>query len=198
VRNLRLLLPRAAAGGFSSLLQGGVDLEVPAGTTVQGLLAEVIGLSAEFIADRVSTVFLDGEPVDDLSTAVPGQGSVLALSAAMPGLVGGTMRRGSPLASMRSSVSHRPDEGEAGGEPAVVRVKVFNLLLMELGVPLLEKGVLLSAARLHSFLAGAGPSFWKSCREAVMDGRPITPGEAPVQELGEGEEPVLFSVNFEK
>ena len=198
MRNLRLLLPRAAAGGFSPLLQGGVDLEVPAGTTVQVLLSKVIGLSAEYVDDRVSTVFLDGEPVDDLSTAVPGRGSVLALSAAMPGLVGGTMRRGSPLASMRSSVSHRPDEGEAGEEPVIVRVKVFNLLLEELGVPLLEGGVRVSSTRLRSFLSRVSSSFWSSCREVVMDGRPLHPGESAVEKLGEREEPVLFTVSFEE
>jgi hypothetical protein len=198
VLNLRLLLPRAAAGEFSPLLQGGVDLTVPAGTTVQGLLSEVIGLSAEYIGGRVSTVFLDGKPVDDLPSAVLTHGSVLALSAAMPGLVGGAMRCGSPLASMRSSISHRPGGGDVGEEPVVVRVKVFNLLLGDLGVPLLEGGVLVSSTRLQSFLARADSSFWSSCREVVMDGRPLRPGKSAVEGLGEREEPVLFTVRFEE
>jgi hypothetical protein len=196
VRNLRLLLPRSAAGGFSPLLQGGVDLEVPAGTTVEGLLTEVVGLSREYVSDRVSTVFLDRDAVDDLTSAVLAQGSVLALSAAMPGLVGGTMRRGSPLAAMRSSVSHRPGGGEGGDEPVTVRVKVFNLLLEELGVPLLAGGVVVSSARLRSFLARVAPSFWSGCREAVMDSHPLSPGETVVHELGEDDEPILFTVRF--
>ena len=198
MRDLRLLLPRSAAGGFSPLLQGGVDLEVPAGTTVEGLLTEEIGLSREYVSDRVSTVFLDGDAVDDLTSAVLAQGSVLALSAAMPGLVGGTMRRGSLLAAMRSSVSHRPGGGDVGEEPVTVRVKVFNLLLEELGVPLLEGGVRVSSTRLRSFLSRVSSSFWSSCREVVMDGRPLHPGESAVEKLGEREEPVLFTVSFEE
>jgi len=197
VRNLRLLLPRAAAGEFSPLLQGGVDLEVPAGTTVQALLSEVIGLSAEYIDDRVATVFLDGKPVDDLQSAVLMPGSVLALSAAMPGLVGGTMRRGGPLASMRSSVSYRPAAGDGDGRPVVARVKVFNLLVKELGPPLLEKGILVPSARLAAFLSGLPHSFWSDCREVMIDGEPLEPGPSVGERLIGTDDPVGFSVIFE-
>jgi hypothetical protein len=42
---------------------------------------------------RVSTVCLDGHPVDDLDACLLGDGSRLALSGALPGLAGACLRR---------------------------------------------------------------------------------------------------------
>jgi len=198
VRKLRLHLRREASGDLSPLLQGGVGLELPAGTTVQGLLRSVVGLSPEYVGERVATVFLDGKPVDDLQSAVLMPGSVLALSAAMPGLVGGTMRRGGPLASMRSGVSYRPAAGDGDGRPVVIRVKVFNLLVEELGPPLLERGILVTSDRLAAFLSALPSSFWRDCRNVMIDGEPLEPGPAVGERLGGTKDPVGFSVIFEE
>ncbi len=195
---LRLALRRRRAEDFSALLQGGVLLEVPAGTSVRDLLVRQLDLTPHYVANRISTVFLDGGPVDDLRTATLREGSSLALSAAMPGLVGGTMRSGSPLAAFRSTVSHRPDRPGAPGRPVTVRVKLFNLLMEEVGLPLLEQGVLVEASRLAAFLSRAWPSLREGSCEISSDGRTLGAG-LPVEEALRGsDDPVRLVVQFEE
>ena len=47
-----------------------------------------------------------------------GHGDTLALSAAMPGLVGATMRRGGYFAGLRANISHRDQDRRFKGESA--------------------------------------------------------------------------------
>ncbi|HEX9290245.1 MAG TPA: hypothetical protein VF904_12040, partial [Anaeromyxobacteraceae bacterium] len=72
-------------------------------------------------------------------------GSLLALSAAMPGLVGATLRRSGPYAVMRAAITRTADRTpqEARGGTIVIRLKLFNLLLEEMGPVLLERGMVL-------------------------------------------------------
>ena len=60
---------------------------------------------------------LDGKPVDDIGAALVQDGSTLALSAAMPGLVGATLRRGGAYSSFRSAITyHETGERLRAGE----------------------------------------------------------------------------------
>ena len=64
----------------------------------------------------------------------------LALSAAMPGLVGATLRRGGTYAAMRAAITRAAERGAAAArEEPLVRVKLFNLLIDELGPLLLAR-----------------------------------------------------------
>ncbi len=51
------------------LLQKGFVLEAEVGCSLRELLAERFGISAEYIENRIQTVFLDGKPVDDMDAA---------------------------------------------------------------------------------------------------------------------------------
>lgn len=113
--------------------------------SVLGFLVDDVGLTPEYVQQRITTVFLDGKVVDVLEDAMLREGSRLALSAAMPGLVGATLRRSGPYAAMRAEIT-RAAEHEVHVCPAattVVEVKLFNLLIDEIGPLLLERGVLL-------------------------------------------------------
>jgi hypothetical protein len=90
------LIPR-----FFQLLQQGFAVKVQAGCSVKTLLCEQLGLSPEYLEERIQTIFLDGRPVDDVNSAIIEDGSTLALSAAMPGLAGATLRKGGYYAPMR-------------------------------------------------------------------------------------------------
>jgi len=92
---------------FFSLLQKGFMLEVKVGCSVRSLLLDQMGLSAEYIERRIQTLFVDSKPVDDLDRVAIRDGSTLALSSAMPGLLGATLRRGGYYAAMRSQITHR-------------------------------------------------------------------------------------------
>lgn len=137
-------LGRAELSRFEALLQRGVAVRAGA-RTVLAFLVDEVGLTPEYVRDRITTVFLDGQVVDALEDAVLGEGSRLALSAAMPGLVGATLRRSGPYAAMRAEITRSPEhERDARTRaPVVIQVKLFNMLIHEVGPALLARGVLL-------------------------------------------------------
>jgi hypothetical protein len=137
---------------FFPLLQQGVTVPARVGCSLKSLLCEQFAIPAEYVTDRITTVFLDNRPVDDLDRTLAQNGSRVTLSAAMPGLVGATMRRGGFYAALRQGISHAADSGTAAGECGTVRVKLFNLLLTELGPLVLARGLILEQGELNDLL----------------------------------------------
>ncbi|OQX15922.1 MAG: hypothetical protein BWK80_40550 [Desulfobacteraceae bacterium IS3] len=119
--------------------QQGVQIKIPTGCSLKTLLCEVWEIPQDYVTNRISTIFLDGKPVDDLEAAMIRDGSVLSLSAAMPGLVGAVMRRGGSLASFRSSITYAENENMPERKEGVITLKLFNLLIAELGEYLSQK-----------------------------------------------------------
>jgi hypothetical protein len=157
---------------FFVLLQQGVRIRRRVGCTVDAFLRQDIDVSPETI-ERIQSIMLDGKPVDDIGSAIVQDGATLALSAAMPGLVGATLRRGGAYASFRSTITYREmEQPHASGEGLVV-IKLFNLLMAELGPGLLQKGVLLEAAVLLGFLADREQELREGCR-IMLGGRLVT------------------------
>ena len=66
-----------------------------------------LGLSPEYVDKRIQTLFLNGKAIDNPDTALLKEDSTLALSAAMPGLLGATLRKGSYYARMRNEISYQ-------------------------------------------------------------------------------------------
>ncbi|MGA7578419.1 MAG: hypothetical protein ACLQUW_01255 [Desulfobaccales bacterium] len=91
---------------FFPLCQQGFLVQVPGSGSIRTILCRHLGLAPDYLEGRIQTIFLNGKPVDEIDTAVVGQGDTLALSAAMPGLVGATMRRGGTFC--RLAVQHQP------------------------------------------------------------------------------------------
>jgi hypothetical protein len=106
---------------LSALFQRGVLVPVTAGTRLTDFLLISLEIPRADLEERVQTIFLDGRPVDDPATAVMGPGSVVALSASLPGLVGATMRKGGTYASLRSSISHTEAAREEHGRQVGLR-----------------------------------------------------------------------------
>ena len=144
---------------FDALFQRGVRVSAHCGRSVQQFLTDELGLTPEYVKEHVSTVFLDGDVLDDLEKAVLRAGSTLALSAAMPGVVGATLRRGGYYAAMRDAITHDQElaSSEAKVATALVTVKLFNLLLKDLGPILLRRGIVVEAREAREAL-GAAPS----------------------------------------
>lgn len=133
---------------FFPLFQAGVDLRVENGCTVTELLTEQFGIPEDYISSRITTIFLNHKAVDDAGKALVTNGSTLALSGAMPGLVGATMRSGGHLAALRGAMTyHNPTEAVARGA-AQIRLKLFNLLLNELAPRFLAHGIIISTGQL--------------------------------------------------
>jgi hypothetical protein len=190
--HIRLSFAAGSLPGFTLLLQSGFVARTCDCGSIKAFLVDTMGLAPEFIESVIQSVFLDGRPVDDLDSANIREGSTLALSAAMPGLVGATMRRGGYYAPLRSGISHASDECQQGLFRGDVTVKLFNLVASELGPALLERGILVRGGNFEEFLATRPSEFWSACRSITVDGR-----EADARELREsrwGDQLVLFSV----
>ena len=178
---------------FFLLLQQGVKVRRRIGCSVIAFLREEIGASQEAI-ERVQSIMLDGKPVDDIGTALVHDGSTLALSAAMPGLVGATLRRGGAYASFRSAITYREaGQGCAAGE-GWVSVKVFNLLMAELGTALFRAGVLVETAALLTVLAEHAQEFRQGCA-ATLDGKPVDVGGLREDMAQAGADEVLLTIS---
>jgi hypothetical protein len=180
---------------FFPLLQQGVEVEVETGCTLRQLLIEQFGIPADYIASRITTLFLNNRAVDDAATAMVHDGAVLALSGAMPGLVGATMRSGGFYAAMRGAMTYHNEAELPTHRQGRIRLKLFNLLLDELGPRVLGRGVVLSAARLREFFAELPAEFrFRGCR---LNGRPLTVDrQHRLSELPEDAELLKLKVQF--
>lgn len=161
---------------FFQFLQDGFQLEAQVGCNIRKFLRNCCRLSPEIITNRISTVFLNGQPVDDLDDAFVMDGATLALSGAMPGLVGAVMRTNSPLRSFRSSITHDSNarsRQQQQPQRGFVRLKLFNTVMSELGPAFLREGILLEPFVVNNFLAQQSEGFSGGFREILLDREPI-------------------------
>ena len=170
--HLAFIVDEPLVSHFFLLLQSGVTVRSRTGCSVGVFLREEIRAGSDTI-EKIQSIILDGKPVDDLESAFIKDGSTLALSAAMPGLVGATLRRGGTYSSFRSAITyHETNEKVLPGE-GFVQVKLFNLLMAELGPALLRKGVIITSGDLLGFVAGQSEDFWQGCRRIALDNKPV-------------------------
>jgi hypothetical protein len=155
---------------FSSLLGQGFTLNIRTGISVRDLLCRQIGVSDDYLDQRIQTIFLDGKVVDNVDTAVIRKGSTLALSAAMPGLAGAVLRRGGAYAAMRSQISHKNNTTDVSDENGTVMLKLFNLVALELGPMCLKQGIWIDGKNLENFFQRVPDFFWDGCLTAEIDG----------------------------
>lgn len=191
---LEFVVERPLIPHFVLLLQQGVTVRSRVGCSIGEFLREELGAAAGTI-EKIQSVILDGRPVDDIESALVKNGSVLALSGAMPGLVGATLRRGGAYSSFRSAITYHETGQEYASGEGYVEIKLFNLLMAELGPVLLQKGVILSSANFLGFAAGQPPDFWEGCRKITFDSRPVNGRELMYPSVLSGVDRVFLSVS---
>ena len=179
---------------FFRLLQQGVRIRRRVGCPLEAFLREEIGASRETIG-RIQSIFLDGRPVDDIAAALVLDGSTLALSAALPGLVGATLRRGGSYSSFRSGITHREGGGACAPGTGWVTIKLFNLIMDELGPALLRDGVLVRANDLAGLLPELPEELWHEGGRVTLEGAPIDRGGLLDALSPRGAVPVLLEVS---
>ena len=181
---------------FGLLQRGFIVSEIRPGSSLASFLTERLGLSHEYIHGHISTIFLDGMPVDDLDSAVIRKGATLALSSALPGLVGATMRQGGALASLRNSITYRAtaaDLGDSSDGDIFLHLKLFNIVMHELGPSFLQQGVLVKRSELREFL-DARLDLLQKCGRILLDGRPVAAGKLSSESAFEGEGLIMLSI----
>ena len=172
--SLHLTLEADRIQDFFPLLQRGVMVKVQVGCSIKTMLCKQWGLGTEYVEERVKTIFLDGKTVDDIDSAVIKDGSTLALSAAMPGLAGAILRRGGPLASLRSQTTHREEKKYSSRGEGMVVLKLFNLIATELGPRFLKEGIHVRREDLYSYLKSFPEEFWAGCKLAEVDDQEVS------------------------
>ena len=185
VTNINLIVKPDRMSLFSSLLGQGFILKVQTGISVRDLLCWQIGVSNDYLDQRIQTIFLDGKVVDNVDTAVIRQGSALALSAALPGLAGATLRRGGAYAAMRSQISHKNNTVDDFDKNGTVMLKLFNLVSLELGPMFLKQGIWVDGKNLENFFQRVPDFFWDGCLIVEIDGISLDVRKIPLMEWKE-------------
>lgn len=156
---------------FSPLFQQGIIIKTLVGTSIKDFLVEGLGINLDYVETRIQTVFLNGKAVDDLENSAIKDGATLALSGALPGLVGATFRRGGTYASFRKAITLQEGKESIPLEEGRIVLKLFNLIVPELTPLLLARGVWITGAALDRFLTGLPQSFWEGCPEVGRNGQ---------------------------
>ncbi len=181
---------------FSPLLQQGVIIKTEVGCSIKDLLSRDLGITAEYMESRIQTVFLDGKAVDDLDSAIIHDGSALALSGALPGLVGATLRRKGTYASLRQAITLSEEKATVPQKEGRVVVKLFNLLVPELGLLLLAQGFWINGEELEQFLGERDEKFWSGCKTVQVDSRKTDVTTLKAIKWSHNQEPVLVKITF--
>lgn len=172
---------------FRPILEQGFWIQIEDSGTVQDVLCRQLGVAEDYLRDRVQTVFLNGKAVDDENTAVVNDGDRLALSASMPGLVGATMRKGGFFSGLRANISHRkPAEAPGSKSGAVITIKLFNMIALEIGALFLARGIGIRGRQLTGLRDRLGDRFWQQIRTAEINGRPCELTELKSTDWGDG------------
>jgi hypothetical protein len=182
------LLPR-----FLKLLEQGFFVKTQAGCSIKDLLCEQLQIKEEYLDKRIQTLFLNGKAVDDVETAYLQDDATLALSAAMPGLVGATFRKGGTFAPMRNSISYDAGISIQGEGEARVKLKLFNMVLKELGPVFLANDVWIQVDKFKQFLAKYLTEIKATCSLFQLDGENVDIAE--FEEMNLKNEEILLQVS---
>ena len=180
---ITFIVSQQAFKEFSQILQRGFFIRIKTGCSLEELLVEQMGIEKRYVEERLSTIFLNGRPVDDLRAAVVHDGSTLSLSAAMPGLAGASMRRKGVYASLRSAINYREKEVADVRHEGFIEVKLFNLVMIELGPHFFKRGIYVRSDNLAEFIALMTVDLRTGCRVILPGDRPVS-GEAVIEILG--------------
>ncbi len=168
-----LTLKPEAIHSLFPLLRHGVMVNVPIGCSIRTVLIEYFRLHPEYVENRIKTVLLNGNPVDDIDSVIISDGSTLALSAAMPGLAGAILRRSSPLATLRSQIINSTESETDSHLRGMIVLKIFNLLINEIGPAVLQRGVYVRGEDLENHFVRLPEEFWQGCTAATLGGQNV-------------------------
>ncbi len=151
VFEVELFLHRGTLHKLTSLLQSGIKEQATCDEPIGRFLEKLPGFTEAYIANDIQTIFLNGNPVDDLETPLTSRKATIALSAAMPGLAGAIFRRNSLHAALRKT-SPPVDNNQKHAGTVSIQLKLFNAVAANRGPGLFQKGVSLSSKTLSQYL----------------------------------------------
>jgi hypothetical protein len=194
--NLSLLVRPELLTIFSQLAERGFMVNIQTGCSVKELICNQLGIAEDYLEKRIQTIFLNAKAIDDLDSTIVTDDSTLALSGAMPGLVGVTMRRGGFYASLRSQISHEKNLSASHRGDGQIVIKLFNLVLKELGPGILQQGIRTKAKNLQDLLNRHLNELKTGCISGELDGKQV--GINNLLELDWDDQTVFLQVRSEK
>ena len=195
-QHLRLIVETTMISRFMQLAERGFRLKIEASLSIRELLCQHLGISEDYVDNRIQTIFLDGKPVDDVDTASVQNGSKLALSAAMPGLVGITFRKGGFYAALRETISYTKTENPITKGAGEIILKLFNMVAKELGPELLAKGILIDGNAFQNFVLRNSADLKTACASIHLNDVEID--AARLKEMKWEDQEVFVQVRSEK
>ncbi|MFH0959483.1 MAG: hypothetical protein V1897_12340 [Pseudomonadota bacterium] len=138
---------------LSPMLQKGIVFRTSTGISVRSLLEDELQLSSDIVENQIATVFINGQPVDNIDSAIVRENSEIALSGPMPGFVGATMRRGGYYSAMRSGITHTDENLPIKTGQGLIKIKLYNTLIHLLGPILFSRGFFVSVCDRDELLA---------------------------------------------
>jgi len=175
---VRLTIESDDFSHFWALLSYGFKLEVNVGCSLFDMLCKQIGINENYLNEKVQTVFLNGKAVDNFYDENVHDASVIALSSAMPGLVGAVFRKGGILAPMRSeNVSHKETEPMNHHNIGHVILKLFNLIASDLGADFYQQGICIEGQHFSRYIQLKQAVLEKRCKKITVNGKDCTIGD---------------------
>ncbi|MDD3293565.1 MAG: hypothetical protein PHG20_02625 [Geobacteraceae bacterium] len=175
-----------------TLIQKDCFVKIECGCSMRNVLCEQFGITPEYVKSEIKVFFLNNSPVDDIDDAIVRDGSTMALSAAMPGLVGASMRQGG-LSWMRSGITYHEDGEVQGKRMGVIQLKLFNQVMADLGEAFLKRGLYVKTGVLAAFFARFSEDFWSECGNITKNSESVT-GSTLMDYLKSSDEWVKFSI----
>jgi hypothetical protein len=180
---------------FYQLLGHGFCVNVQTGSSVKELLCNQLGIHEDYLDQRIKSIFLNGKVVDDADTAIVDRDATIALSGAMPGLVGAILRSGGFYAPMRSQISHEKNKPPSRHKRGTITLKLLNLVVRELGPTFLQQGVLIQKNEIRSFIERHKEALMTECLGVELQDTPVA--VASLQKADWETDLVLLSVKSE-
>lgn len=171
VQKIHVFLEADNLSVFWSLLSYGFKFDVQIGNNLLDLLICQIGINESYLNEKVQTIFLNGKVVDDFSAEIVNDESVIALSAAMPGLVGAVFRKGGIFSSMRSGHASSLEDTVIKKHKGQVTLKLFNLIASDLGADFYKRGICISGIHFIRYVKSKQFLLEKVCKQLVVDGK---------------------------
>ena len=196
LQHLNLVVKAHLIHRFINLLEHGFKLKVQTGLSIKELLCVNLGISDDYLDNRIQTLFIDGKPVDNVDNARVFDGARIALSAAMPGLVGATFRKGGQYASFRGTISYSDTKNYSAKGEGKIMLKFFNMVAKELGPNFLQKGIILEGKRFQNFVLRNLEDLKTACTAIHLNDAEID--FAGLKEMKWEEQEVFLQVTSEK
>jgi hypothetical protein len=169
--NVSLRVKSSRIGLFFELLSTGIIVITQTGVSIRDFLCRILVINPVYVDTRIQTIFLNGRAVDDIDEATLADGSVLALSGAMPGLAGAVFRKGGAYASFRSNVSSAHKNMSESSSEGFVLLKLFNQAAADLGPLFFKKGVRVSGDTLSEFFRHSREKLENICAIIEVEGK---------------------------